>query len=46
MSLASELLGTGLGIPFGPYSYTSLLGPKWFELVPLLIPLSWFTMSW
>jgi putative membrane protein len=46
VSLASELLGTGLGIPFGPYSYTSLLGPKWFNLVPLLIPLSWFTMSW
>lgn len=46
VSLASELLGTGLGIPFGSYSYTSLLGPKWFDLVPLLIPLSWFTMSW
>jgi putative membrane protein len=46
VSLASELLGTGLGIPFGSYSYTSLLGPKWFGLVPLLIPLSWFTMSW
>jgi putative membrane protein len=45
-SLASELLGTGLGVPFGPYSYTSLLGPKWFDLVPLLIPLSWFTVSW
>jgi uncharacterized membrane protein len=46
ISLTSELLGTSVGIPFGPYSYTSLLGPKWFELVPLLIPLSWFTMSW
>lgn len=46
VSLASELMGTGLGIPFGPYSYTSLLGPKWFNLVPLLIPLSWFTMGW
>ena len=46
VSLISELMGTGLGIPFGPYSYTSLLGPKWFNLVPLLIPLSWFTMSW
>ena len=46
VSLASELLGTGFGVPFGPYSYTSLLGPKWFDLVPLLIPLSWFTMSW
>jgi putative membrane protein len=46
VSLASELLGTGYGVPFGPYSYTSLLGPKWFGLVPLLIPLSWFTVSW
>lgn len=46
VSLASELLGTGYGVPFGPYSYTSLLGPKWFNLVPLIIPLSWFTMSW
>jgi putative membrane protein len=46
VSLGSELMGTGWGIPFGPYSYTSLLGPKWFQLVPLLIPLSWFTVSW
>ena len=46
VSLASELMGTGWGVPFGAYSYTSLLGPKWFDLVPLLIPLSWFTMSW
>ena len=46
VSLSSELLGTAYGVPFGPYSYTNLLGPKWFGLVPLLIPLSWFTMSW
>jgi putative membrane protein len=46
VSLTSELLGTSYGIPFGAYSYTSLLGPKWFERVPLLIPLSWFTMTW
>lgn len=46
VSLVSELMGTGLGIPFGSYAYTSLLGPKWFGLVPLLIPLSWFTMGW
>ena len=46
ISLASELLGTTYGLPFGAYAYTSLLGPKWFERVPLLIPLSWFTMSW
>jgi len=46
ISLTSELLGTAYGVPFGPYSYTNLLGPKWFDLVPLLIPLSWFTMTW
>ena len=46
VSLASELMGTTYGIPFGAYSYTALLGPKWFGKVPLLIPLSWVTMSW
>lgn len=46
VSLAGELLGTTYGVPFGPYSYTELLGPKWFDKVPLLIPLSWFTMAW
>lgn len=46
VSLTSELLGTSYGVPFGAYSYTSLLGAKWFDRVPLLIPLSWFTMSW
>ena len=46
ISLTSELLGTTFGIPFGAYSYTSLLGPKWFGRVPLLIPLSWFTVAW
>jgi len=46
VSLASELLGTTYGVPFGAYSYTNLLGPKWFDRVPLLIPLSWFTVSW
>ena len=45
LSLGSELLGTSLGIPFGAYSYTSLLGPMWFGLVPVLIPLSWFYMA-
>ncbi|HXV48709.1 MAG TPA: carotenoid biosynthesis protein [Candidatus Binatia bacterium] len=46
VSLASELVGTAYGIPFGAYSYTSLLGLKWFERVPVLIPLSWFTVAW
>lgn len=45
ISLASELLGTSLGVPFGDYRYTQLLGIKWFGLVPLVIPLSWFFMA-
>ncbi|MDX1674448.1 MAG: carotenoid biosynthesis protein [Longimicrobiales bacterium] len=45
LSLGSELMGTAFGIPFGPYSYTDLLGPKWLDLVPFLIPLSWFFMA-
>jgi putative membrane protein len=44
-SLASELLGTTVGLPFGPYHYTPGLGPQWFSHVPILIPLSWFTMA-
>lgn len=45
LSLSSELLGTAFGVPFGPYSYTELLGVKWLGLVPALIPLSWFFMA-
>jgi uncharacterized membrane protein len=45
ISLASELSGTAFGFPFGPYDYTPLLGPQWFDLVPLVIPLSWFMMA-
>lgn len=45
ISLASELAGTTWGIPFGEYGYTALLGPRWLERVPALIPLSWFTMA-
>lgn len=44
ISLASELSGTGTGYPFGPYSYTSLLGYKVGGLVPFNIPTSWFFM--
>lgn len=45
ISLSAELGGTSVGIPFGKYSYTALLGPKIFDLVPFLIPLSWFFMA-
>jgi uncharacterized membrane protein len=44
LSLGMELLGTSTGIPFGPYGYGSHLGPKVLELVPVVIPLSWFLM--
>jgi len=42
ISLASELLGTSTGIPFGDYGYLSGLGYKIAGLVPFTIPLSWF----
>lgn len=45
ISLTSELLGTGYGVPFGAYHYTPLLGAEWLARVPVVIPLSWFTMS-
>ncbi len=45
LSLTSELLGTTVGLPFGPYHYTDGLGLKWFAHVPVLIPLSWFLMA-
>ncbi|QDZ40997.1 carotenoid biosynthesis protein [Euhalothece natronophila Z-M001] len=42
LSLASELLGTSTGFPFGHYHYLSGLGYKIADLVPFTIPLSWF----
>lgn len=44
LSLASELIGTTTGWPFGPYSYTALLGYRIAGRVPFPIPLSWFFM--
>lgn len=45
ISLVSELAGTTVGLPFGPYSYTDGLGVKLFGHVPALIPVSWFFMA-
>ncbi len=42
VSLASELIGTGTGFPFGNYEYTDFLGTKILGRVPYTIPLSWF----
>lgn len=44
IALASELLGTHTGYPFGGYSYTPLLGHRVLGLVPFVIPISWFYM--
>ncbi|WP_448379688.1 gamma-carotene 1'-hydroxylase CruF [Gloeomargarita sp.] len=45
LSLASELLGTTTGFPFGRYGYLDGLGYKIAGLVPFTIPLSWFYMG-
>ncbi|MEO0488185.1 MAG: gamma-carotene 1'-hydroxylase CruF [Cyanobacteria bacterium J06659_2] len=45
VSLASELLGTSTGFPFGDYSYLNGLGYKISGLVPFTIPLSWFYLG-
>ena len=45
LSLASELIGTTTGWPFGTYSYTEGLGTKVLGRVPYTIPLSWFYMG-
>lgn len=45
LSLASELIGTGTGYPFGNYEYTTGLGFKILGRVPFSIPLSWFYMG-
>src|SRR5688572_28753390 len=34
VSLAAELAGTTVGLPFGPYQYTDGLGWKWLGHVP------------
>jgi len=44
LSLAAELAGTSLGLPFGDYTYSGMLGYRIFGLVPVPIPLSWFYM--
>jgi uncharacterized membrane protein len=45
ISLTAELAGTSVGLPFGEYAYSPLLGTAWFGKVPLVIPLSWFCMA-
>jgi putative membrane protein len=38
-----EEIGVATGLIYGPYHYTSALGP-WLGSVPILIPFAWFVM--
>jgi putative membrane protein len=44
LALGAELAGTSIGLPFGDYAYSGLLGYRILGLVPFPIPLSWFSM--
>jgi len=44
VGFASELLGTATGKPFGHYTYSEKLGPRWRE-VPLLAAAAWAMMA-
>ena len=44
VALASELGGTNIGFPFGPYRYTEMLGFRIADDVPYAIPISWYYM--
>lgn len=44
VALLSELGGTNVGLPFGPYRYTEMLGYRIMGDVPYPIPISWYYM--
>lgn len=44
VALLSELGGTNVGLPFGPYHYTAMLGYRIAGDVPYAIPISWYYM--
>jgi uncharacterized membrane protein len=46
ISLLFECVGVATGKIYGPYHYTDKLGPKFLGLVPLLIPVAWFMMTY
>ncbi|HWQ47079.1 MAG TPA: carotenoid biosynthesis protein [Longilinea sp.] len=46
VSLLFECVGVATGLVYGPYHYTDSLGPKFLGLVPVLIPVAWFMMSY
>ncbi len=46
VSLLFECVGVATGWVYGPYHYTDKLGAKFLGLVPLLIPVAWFMMTY
>jgi uncharacterized membrane protein len=46
VSLLFESIGVATGLIYGPYHYTNKLGPLFLGLVPYLIPVAWFMMSY
>ena len=46
VSLFFESLGVATGLVYGPYHYTDKLGAKFLGLVPYLIPVAWFMMTY
>jgi carotene biosynthesis associated membrane protein len=46
ISLLFECVGVATGWVYGGYHYTDKLGPKFLGLVPLLIPVAWFMMTY
>jgi uncharacterized membrane protein len=46
ISLLFETVGVSTGLIYGTYHYTNQLGPKFLGLVPWLIPVAWFMMTY
>jgi len=46
VSLLFESIGVATGLVYGPYHYTDKLDPLFLGLVPYLIPVAWFMMSY
>ena len=46
VSLLFESVGVATGWVYGPYHYTDKLGPLFLGLVPYLIPVAWFMMTY
>ncbi|MCU0486881.1 MAG: carotenoid biosynthesis protein [Anaerolineales bacterium] len=46
VSLLFESVGVATGWVYGPYHYTAKLGPMFLGLVPYLVPVAWFMMTY